>query len=51
MTEVNGPRLAYRGLVAGLAGGWVWLAITLAGLLAAGVDPIWAVRSLGEGPA
>ena len=27
MTEVNGFRLAYRGLVAGLAAGWVWIAI------------------------
>jgi hypothetical protein len=35
MTEVNGLRLAYRGLIAGLAGGYVWAAIamTLAGLL------------------
>ncbi len=49
MTEVNGLRLAYRGLVAGLAAGWVWLAIALAGLLAIGVDPISAVRSLGHG--
>jgi hypothetical protein len=49
MTEVNGLRLAYRGLVAGLAAGWVWLAISLAGLLAIGVDPIGAVRSLGHG--
>jgi hypothetical protein len=35
MTEVNGLRLAYRGLIAGLAGGYAWAAIamTLAGLL------------------
>ena len=35
MTEVNGLRLAYRGLIAGLAGGYVWAAIamTLAGLV------------------
>ena len=34
MTEVNGLRLAYRGLVAGLAGGYVWaaLAMTLAAI-------------------
>ncbi len=52
MTEVNGLRLAYRGLVAGLAAGWVWLAIALAGMLAIGVDPISAVRNLGHsGPA
>ncbi len=51
MTEVNGPRLAYRGLVAGLAGGWVWTAIALAGLLAVGVNPLHAVRSLVPGNA
>ncbi len=51
MTEVNGLRLAYRGLVAGLAAGWVWLAFTLAGLLAVGVDPLGPVRPLGDGPA
>ncbi len=51
MTEVNGLRLAYRGLVAGLAAGWVWLAIALAGLLAVGADPIAATRHLGDGPA
>jgi hypothetical protein len=49
MTEVNGLRLAYRGLVAGLAGGWVWLAISIAGLLLAGSDPIAAARTLGNG--
>ena len=48
MTEVNGPRLAYRGLVAGLAAGWVWLAITLAGLLATGVDPLHLVQPLAR---
>jgi hypothetical protein len=30
MTEVNGLRLAYRGFVAGLAGGYVWVAIAMA---------------------
>jgi hypothetical protein len=29
MTEVNGLRLAYRGLIAGLAGGYVWAAIAM----------------------
>ena len=29
MTEVNGLRLAYRGLIAGLAGGYVWTAIAM----------------------
>ncbi|HEX7196519.1 MAG TPA: hypothetical protein VF364_06760 [Candidatus Limnocylindria bacterium] len=36
MTEVNGLRLAYRGLIAGLAGGYVWTAIAM--LLSAVVD-------------
>ena len=49
MTEVNGFRLAYRGLVAGLAAGWVWLAIVLAGLQLTGTDPLGATRSLGVG--
>ena len=49
MTEVNGFRLAYRGLVAGLAAGWVWLAIALVGLLVAGVDPIAEARRLADG--
>ena len=30
MTEVNGLRLAYRGFVAGLAGGYVWAAMAMA---------------------
>ena len=29
MTEINGLRLAYRGLIAGLAGGYVWLAVAM----------------------
>jgi len=29
MTEVNGLRLAYRGFIAGLAGGYVWAAIAM----------------------
>lgn len=29
MTEVNGLRLAYKGLVGGLAGGYVWAAIAM----------------------
>jgi hypothetical protein len=49
MTEVNGLHLAYRGLVAGLAAGWVWVAVALAGLLVAGNDPLSATRSLGNG--
>lgn len=30
MTEVNGLRLAYKGFVGGLAGGYVWAAIAMA---------------------
>jgi hypothetical protein len=29
MTEIYGLRLAYRGLMAGLAGGYVWLAVAM----------------------
>ncbi len=29
MTDINGLRLAYRGFVAGLAGGYVWAAIAM----------------------
>ena len=36
MTDVNGLRLAYRGFIAGLAGGYVWTAIAM--LLAALAD-------------
>lgn len=36
MTEINGLRLAYRGFVAGLAGGYVWAAVAM--VLAALVD-------------
>jgi hypothetical protein len=49
MTEVNGLHLAFRGLVAGLAGGWVWLAIALGGLRMADVDPLGATAFLGNG--
>jgi hypothetical protein len=46
MTEVNGLRLAYRGLVAGLAAAYVWaaLAMVLAGLLLA--DPLHPLRPI-----
>lgn len=36
MTEVNGLRLAYRGFVAGLAGAYAWVAVTM--LLGALID-------------
>jgi hypothetical protein len=44
VTEVMGLRLAYRGFVAGLAGGYVWAAIAM--LLGALVhaDPLRALR-------
>lgn len=44
MTEVNGLRLAYRGFVAGLAGGYVWMGIAM--VLAALVhgDPLRPLR-------
>lgn len=46
MTEVDGLRLAYRGLVSGLAGGYVWAAIamTLSSLLHG--DPLRPLRPL-----
>lgn len=46
VTEVNGLRLAYRGFVAGLAGGYVWAAIamTLAAVLYA--DPLRPLRPI-----
>ncbi len=46
MTEVNGLRLAYRGLIAGLAGGYVWTAIAmLLGALLHG-DPLQPLRPI-----
>lgn len=46
MTEVNGLRLAYRGFVAGLAAGYVWIALAmlLAALLQA--DPLAPLRPI-----
>ncbi len=44
MTEVNGLRLAYRGLVAGLAGGYVWAAIAMALSALAVGDALFALR-------
>jgi hypothetical protein len=44
MTEVNGLRLAYKGFVGGLAGGYVWAAIAM---LLAGIvhgDPLRALE-------
>src|SRR5918999_4862107 len=45
MSEINGLRLAYRGLIAGLAGGYVWLAIALVLAIPSG-DPIEPLRLL-----
>jgi hypothetical protein len=44
MTEVNGLRLAYRGLVAGLAGGYVWAAIAMGLAAIAFGDPLRPLR-------
>ena len=44
MTEVNGLRLAYRGLVAGLAGGYVWIAIAMTLSALAFGDPLRPMR-------
>jgi hypothetical protein len=48
MTEVNGLRLAYRGLISGIAGGYVWAAIamTLAGI--AFGDPLRPLRPFAD---
>ena len=51
MTEVDGLHLAFRGLFAGLAAGWVWVAVACTGLLVAGSDPLAATGSLGNGTA
>ncbi len=46
MTEVMGLRLAYRGFVSGLAGGYVWAAIAmLLGALLEG-DPLHPLRPI-----
>ena len=46
VTDVNGLRLAYRGFVAGLAGGYVWAAIAMVlGALLLG-DPLTPLRPL-----
>src|SRR4029077_5722458 len=51
VTEANGLHLAFRGLTAGLAAGWVWVAVALTGLVLAGSDPLAATTSLGNGTA
>lgn len=49
MTEVNGLRLAYRGLVTGLAAGYVWLAAAMLGALIVGGHPLSPLQLLGGG--
>ena len=44
MTEVIGLRLAYRGFIAGLAGGYVWAAIAMLLSALAGGDPLGPLR-------
>ena len=44
MTEVNGLRLAYRGFVAGLAGGYVWVAIAMTLSATLHADPLLPLR-------
>lgn len=46
MTEVNGLRLAYRGFVTGLAGGYVWAAIAMVASALANGDPLRPIRPL-----
>ena len=43
MTEVNGLRLAYKGFVGGLAGGYVWAAIAMLLAWAIHGDPLRAL--------
>ena len=49
MTEINGLRLAYRGLVTGLAAGWVWAATAMVGGLLVGWQPLLPLELLGGG--
>lgn len=49
MTEVNGLQLAYRGLIAGLVGGYVWVAtaMLLAWPVGHPLDPMRLLASIG----
>jgi hypothetical protein len=49
MTEINGLRLAYRGLITGLAAGWVWAAIAMLGGLVFSWRPLLPLEVLGGG--
>jgi hypothetical protein len=46
MTEVNGLRLAYKGFVGGLAGGYVWAAIAMSLAAVVHGDPLRALEPL-----
>jgi hypothetical protein len=47
VTEVNGLRLAYRGLIAGLIGAYVWVAVAMLVAVPAG-DPLEPLVTLGS---
>jgi hypothetical protein len=47
VTEINGLRLAYRGVVIGLTGGYVWAATAMLGVLLAGGNPLAPLHVLG----
>jgi hypothetical protein len=49
VTEINGLRLAYRGLVTGLAAGWVWAAAAMVGGLLVDWQPLLPLELLGGG--
>jgi hypothetical protein len=49
VTEINGLRLAYRGLVTGLAAGWVWAATAMLGGLLSDRRPLLPLELLGGG--
>jgi hypothetical protein len=46
VTEVNGLRLAYRGFVAGLAGGYVWAALAMVLAAVVHADPLEPLRPI-----
>lgn len=46
MNEVNGLRLAYRGFIAGLAGGYVWAAVAMLLSALAHGDPLRPLRPI-----
>ncbi|MGI8658862.1 MAG: hypothetical protein ACR2K4_08895 [Candidatus Limnocylindria bacterium] len=46
MTDINGLRLAYRGFIAGLAGGYVWAAVAMALSALATGDALAPLRPL-----